>query len=144
MKKAQSNTGTIVDVYDKKLQKLIDINDIRSKELISVKSLYDEEKKLKEDVADYVKQYGPILFDNSRIEYKLNHVKKTLQRTPTIDYIRKKYGDEIADDVDDNCTKSNVSEGVWIYVSKSEDDDCDDVDYGELGTDFNDNSDNER
>ena len=114
-----STNDKITSAYDDKLKQLIDIRDCRSKKSVSIKTLHEKENELKNQLAEYVRKNSPILLDTGRVEYKYNIIKKTFKRKDTLAYIRKTYGDEIADDVDKNCTESNISEGVYTYTAKA-------------------------
>ena len=121
-----NSRALVASIYDAQLQELMDIKTKKAKNNFSTKELNTREKALKMDVANYVKENGPIVFPEGRIEYKYDCVKRTFQRAKTLDYIRENFGDEVADDVDKNCTITNESDGVWIYrirnASLSDDD----------------------
>jgi len=108
-----------IKFYDAKIQELFEIRKYRAEATTPIKHLLNREKELKREVAEYVKNNGPIVFDGGRIEYKMNQVKRTLQRISTLEYLRNNFGDEIADKVDAHCTTSNTSEGVWTYLAKN-------------------------
>ena len=111
----------VSSIYDKHLHELMGIKAKKANINLSSKDLVSREKMLKAEVADYVKKNGPIIYPEGRIEYKYNCVKRTLQRAKTLDYISKNFGEEMANDVDENCTVVNESEGVWTYRKKIED-----------------------
>ena len=80
--------------------------------------LSSREKEVGDKLKSFIKGNGPIETPNGRLEVKENFTKRTFQRDKTIEYIRQKYGDDVADDVDENCTVLNQSEGLWFYQSK--------------------------
>ena len=106
--------------FEKILVELIDVRRNRSIMSGNMKELLSREKELKQQITEYVKQHGTVTIGSSRIEFKVNFIKRTLQREPTLDFIRSKYGDDVADDVDKNCTKLNESEGLWFYHGKGD------------------------
>ena len=125
---SNNNNPPVPSIYDGQLRELMDIKTQKAKMNFSTKELNAREKALKADVANYVKQNGPIEFPEGRIEYKHNFVKKTFQRAKTLDYLRETLGDEVADAVDAHCTVINESEGVWTYRNRNaslSDDDAD-------------------
>ena len=109
----------VASIFDAQLQELMDIKTMKAKMNFSTKELTAREKVLKADVTTFVKENGPIIFPEGRIEYKHDFVKKTFQRAKTLDYIRETLGDEVADAVDAHCTVINESEGVWIYRNRN-------------------------
>ena len=114
-----SNITSISNYFISRSQELLDIKSQKNEANILNRELNVQEKILKDELADFVKDNGPIIFPEGRIEYKYNCVKRTFQRALTLDYLREKFGDEVADDVDAHCTVINESEGVWIYWNRN-------------------------
>ncbi len=128
---SNKNNLRVASIFDGQLQELMDIKTQKAKMNFLTKEINVRERVLKEAVANFVKEHGPIIFPEGRIEYKYNCVKRTFQRSRTLKYLRENFGDEIADAVDANCTVINESEGVWIYHNRKNTNLSDDADVEE-------------
>lgn len=118
---------SVTSIYDGALKELMDTKRIRSDLRSTDKKLIARDLELKQLVADYVRMNGTVEFKNGRIEFK-ETVKRTFKRANTLDYIRQKYGDEVADDVDSQTTIINERKGIWVYLnSQKQDVENDDV-----------------
>ena len=102
-------------MYNDPLRELLEIQQTKKQLKKLNKDLLAREKELKEKLVDFVKEYGTIETPEGRLVYRQEFVKRTLQRDFTLDYIRHKYGQDMANDIDKNCTVVNSSNGVWFY-----------------------------
>ena len=112
---------SVTSIYDGALKELMDTKRIRSDLRSTDKKLIARDLELKQLVADYVRMNGTVEFKNGRIEFK-ETVKRTFKRANTLDYIRQKYGDEVADDVDNQTTIINERKGIWVYLNSQKQD----------------------
>ena len=71
----------------------------------SIAEFEEEEKDIKEELEPYVKLVEPLLMLDGKIYLYAEKTKKTINRQQALEYIEKKYGVEVARDVDINCTK---------------------------------------
>jgi hypothetical protein len=113
-----SQVNLIPKFYGELLQEYFEIMAAKNQIQDYRDDLSSREKEVGEKLKLFIKNNGPIETPNGRLEVKENFTKRTFQRDRTIEYIRHKYGDEMADDVDENCTIINQSEGLWFYQSK--------------------------
>jgi hypothetical protein len=113
-----SQVNLIPKFYGELLQEYFEIMAAKNQIQDYRDDLSSREKEVGEKLKLFIKNNGPIETPNDRLEVKENFTKRTFQRDRTIEYIRHKYGDEMADDVDENCTIINQSEGLWFYQSK--------------------------
>ena len=71
----------------------------------SIAEFEEEEIELKEELEPYVKLVEPLLMLDGKIYLYAEKTKKTINRKQVLEYLEKKYGVEVARDVDANCTK---------------------------------------
>ena len=72
----------------------------------SIAELQEEEKEIKEKLEPYVKLVEPLLMLDGKIYCYSEKFKNTFNRKQVLEYLEKKYGPEVARDVDANCTKT--------------------------------------
>ena len=86
------------DELDKKANRLIYIKK-------TIAEFEEEEIEIKDELEPYVKLVEPLLMLDGKIYLYAEKTKKTINRQQALEYIEKKYGVEVARDVDINCTK---------------------------------------
>ena len=86
------------DELDEKANRLIYVKK-------SIAELEEEEKEIKEKLEPYVELVEPLLMLDGKIYFYAEKIKNTFNRKQVLEYIEKKYGVEVARDVDINCTK---------------------------------------
>ena len=82
--------------------------DEKANRLIYVKKSiaeFEEEIELKEELEPHVGSVEPLLMPDGMIYFYSEKTKKTFNRKEVLEYIEKRYGIEVARDVDSNCTK---------------------------------------
>jgi hypothetical protein len=72
----------------------------------SIAEFEEEEIEIKDELEPYVKLVEPLLMLDGKIYLYAEKTKKTINRQQALEYIEKKYGVEVARDVDINCTKT--------------------------------------
>ena len=87
------------DELDEKANRLIYVKK-------SIAELEEEEKEIKEELEPYVKLVEPLLMLDGKIYLYDEKFKNTFNRKQVLEYLEKKYGVEVARDVDINCTKT--------------------------------------
>ncbi|MCX7108721.1 MAG: hypothetical protein NTX45_01070 [Proteobacteria bacterium] len=95
---------------------------LRAKELIElkreIKQLLAEEQKLKEELMPSLKKHGAVTFDFGRVYYGESKGAETFSRKAVLQYLRDAYGDALADQVDEDCTKKGEPrQSVYIQVN---------------------------
>jgi len=91
-------------------------------ELISVKhqirALLLKEKALKDEIKPLVKEHGQIKLEAGKVYYGESKGGSTFSRVEVLDYIRDSYGDALAEQIDDECTKvGKPRETVYIQLT---------------------------
>lgn len=78
-------------------------------ELISVKhqikALLSKEKALKDEIKPLVKEHGTIELEMGKVYYGESKGSSSFKRSEVLDYIRDSYGDALADQIDEDCTR---------------------------------------
>jgi hypothetical protein len=81
----------------------------RSQELLELKKLIKEllvkEKQLKDELLPVIKEQGPFNSNVGRVYYAASKGAETFSRKNVLQYLRDGYGDALADQVDEDCTK---------------------------------------
>lgn len=106
-------------MQDNNVQKL-------AEELIAVKQsilqLQEKEKALKEMLMPHIKNNGAIKSNGNMIYYAESKGARTFVRTKVLAYLTENFGQELADQIDENCT--NVGEPAQrVYVKLNMDND---------------------
>ncbi|WP_318438228.1 hypothetical protein [Photobacterium leiognathi] len=70
-----------------------------------IKKLLNEEKYLKDEIKPLLKESGAIKFTSGKIYYAESKASSTFNRREVLTYIRDNYGDALADQIDEDCTK---------------------------------------
>jgi len=91
-------------------------------ELISVKhqikALLIKEKALKDEIKPLIKEHGQIKLDSGKVYYGESKGCSRFNRVEVLDYIRESYGDALADQIDEECTKvGKPRETVYIQLA---------------------------
>ncbi|EMK6841756.1 hypothetical protein ACV0LO_003272 [Vibrio cholerae] len=88
-------------------------------ELITVKAQIKQlkmaENQLKEQLKDHLKQNGSIDLEAGRVYYIESKGSRTFSRSEVLEYIRDAYGEELADQIDHDCTKQGEPRQT-VYV----------------------------
>jgi hypothetical protein len=72
----------------------------------SIAEFEEEEIEIKDVLEPHVGLVTPLLMPDGKIYLYAEKTKKTFNRQQVLEYIEKKYGIEVARDVDINCTKT--------------------------------------
>ena len=72
----------------------------------SIAELEEEEIEIKDVLEPHVGLVEPLLMLDGVIYLYAEKTKKTINRKQVLEYLEKKYGPEVARDVDSNCTKT--------------------------------------
>ncbi|WP_299660840.1 hypothetical protein [uncultured Psychromonas sp.] len=91
-------------------------------ELISVKrqikALLLKEKALKDEIKPLVKEHGQIKLETGKVYYGESKGGSRFSRVEVLEYIRDSYGDALADQIDEECTKvGEPRETVYIQLA---------------------------
>ena len=76
----------------------------------SIAELQEEEKEIKEELKPHVGSVEPLLMLDGMIYLYAEKIKNTFNRKEVFDFLEKRYGIEVAQDVDINCTKKKRME----------------------------------
>ncbi|MEJ1369939.1 MAG: hypothetical protein RNU03_01310 [Candidatus Sedimenticola sp. (ex Thyasira tokunagai)] len=102
----------------------MDENEIqdRAKELIdlkrTIKELLIKEKELKVWLLPSIKEHGAVTLDFGRVYYGSSKGAETFSRKSVLQYLRDSYGDALADQVDEDCTKQGEArETLYIKLN---------------------------
>ena len=95
---------------------------IRSKELIElkreIKQLIVKEQELKAELMPIIQDHGAVNFDFGRVYYVESKGAESFSRKAVLQYLRDAYGDALADQVNEDCTKKGGSrKAVYIKVN---------------------------
>ena len=71
----------------------------------SIAEFEEEEIEIKDELEPHVGLVKPLLMPDGKIYLYAEKTKKTFNRKEVLEYIEKRYGVEVARDVDINCTK---------------------------------------
>ncbi|WP_353572495.1 hypothetical protein [Candidatus Albibeggiatoa sp. nov. BB20] len=70
-----------------------------------IRALEEEEKRLKTEIKPYFQENREAMnFESGRVYCTESNASRSLKRRETLDYIRKNFGNDIADQIDENCT----------------------------------------
>ena len=76
----------------------------------SIAEFEEEEIELKEELEPHVGSVEPLLMLDGMIYLYAEKIKNTFNRKEVFDFLEKRYGIEVAQDVDINCTKKKRME----------------------------------
>ena len=76
----------------------------------SIAEFEEEEIEIKDELEPYVKLVEPLLMRDGKIYCYSEKFKNTFNRKEVFDFLEKRYGIEVAQDVDINCTKKKRME----------------------------------
>ncbi|PXA72905.1 MULTISPECIES: hypothetical protein [Vibrio] len=83
-----------------------------------IKTLFHQEKLLKEEIKPLLQKHGCVKFDYGKVYYGESKGASTFSRSEVLSYIRDNYGDELADQIDEDCTKvGNPKQVVYITLN---------------------------
>ena len=92
---------------------------VRAQELLdlkqTIKKLLVKEKELKHELMPLIKEHGAVNFDFGRVYYGESKGSETFSRKSVLQYLRDAYGDALADQVDEDCTKQGEPRRT-VYV----------------------------
>lgn len=81
----------------------------RAMELIALKrqivQLKERQAVLKESLTPYIREHGAIKLEFGQVYYGESKGAASFCRTEVLEYLREAYGDTLADQVDQDCTK---------------------------------------
>ena len=86
------------DELDEKANRLIYVKK-------SIAEFEEEEIEIKDELEPHVGLVKPLLMPDGKIYLYAEKTKKTFNRKEVLEYIEKRYGIEVARDIDSNCTK---------------------------------------
>lgn len=85
---------------------------------IQIKKFLDQERLLKEQIMPLVKEQGAINLEAGRVYYGESKGAATFSRKEVIQYLRDGYGDALADQIDQDCTKvGNPRQTVYVKLN---------------------------
>ncbi|MEL3926871.1 hypothetical protein V1669_05630 [Aeromonas enteropelogenes] len=91
----------------------------KAKELIELKyeldTLMSKINDLKQDIIQDIKKYGAIKLDSGKVYYGESKGAESFSRKNVLQYLRDTYGDSLADQVDEDCTKHGKPRAI-VYV----------------------------
>jgi hypothetical protein len=102
---------------DKNLELLaLELIDLKKK----INELTEKEKILKEKIKPMLKQCRSIQFSSGEVYYKEKCGAKTFKRSNVLQYIRDRYGDSLADQIDEDCTEHGKTvKTVYVKIINS-------------------------
>ncbi|NOH86011.1 hypothetical protein F0249_19740 [Vibrio sp. 03-59-1] len=80
-----------------------------------IKELLNQEKSLKDEIKPLLQEHGSVRFDYGNVYYGESKGSSTFSRPEVLSYIRDNYGDALADQIDEDCTKVGDPKQV-VYV----------------------------
>jgi hypothetical protein len=80
-----------------------------------IKALLYEEKLLKDQIKPLLQEHGAVNFDYGKVYYGESKGSSTFSRSEVLTYIRDNYGDVLADQIDEDCTKVGEPRQV-VYI----------------------------
>ncbi|EGR1837189.1 hypothetical protein ACLB4W_003580 [Vibrio cholerae] len=80
-----------------------------------IKALLNQEKLLKEEIKPLLQKHGAVKFDYGKVYYGESKGSSTFSRPEVLSYIRDNYGDALADQIDEDCTKVGEPKQV-VYI----------------------------
>lgn len=85
-----------------------------------IKKLLEQEKKLKEIIKPFIKEEGSVILDEGKIYYSESKGASTFSRKEVIQYLRDSYGDTLAEQIDQDCTKvGSPRQTVYIKLKNN-------------------------
>ncbi|MCH1923779.1 hypothetical protein L9G74_11130 [Shewanella sp. C32] len=91
----------------------------KAEELISLKreinKLMSKMQELKQEIMPAIQEHGAVKFDFGRVYYSESKGSETFSRKDVLQYLRDAYGDALADQVDEDCTKHGEPKKL-VYV----------------------------
>ena len=82
---------------------------------VQIKKLLEHEKVLKEKIMPFIKEQGTVNLDVGRVYYGESKGAETFSRKEVIQYIKDAYGDALADQIDQDCTKTGMPRQT-VYI----------------------------
>ncbi|MDE1222676.1 hypothetical protein MCT05_18310 [Vibrio aestuarianus] len=80
-----------------------------------IKALLNQEKLLKDEIKPLLQEHGSVKFEHGNVYYGESKGSSTFSRTEVLSYIRDNYGDALADQIDEDCTKVGEPRQV-VYI----------------------------
>lgn len=91
----------------------------KAKELMSIKrkinQLMAESNEIKQEIISALKEHGAVKLEFGRVYYGESKGASTFSRSNVLEYLRDAYGDALADQVDEDCTRTGEARQV-VYV----------------------------
>lgn len=91
----------------------------KAKDLIELKyeldALMSKMNDLKQDIIQDIKKYGAINIDSGKVYYGESKGAESFSRKNVLQYLRDTYGDSLANQVDEDCTKHGKPRAI-VYV----------------------------
>ena len=88
----------------------------------SIAEFEEEEIEIKDELEPHVGLVKPLLMPDGKIYLYAEKTKKTFNRKEVLEYIEKRYGIEVARDVDSNCTKKKrMAKRLHVKTWENED-----------------------
>ena len=87
----------------------------------SIAEFEEEEIEIKDVLEPHVGLVKPLLMPDGKIYLYAEKTKKTFNRKEVLEYIEKRYGIEVARDIDSNCTKKKrMAKRLHVKTLKKE------------------------
>ena len=80
-----------------------------------IRQLADKEKELKDKLRPLIQETGSLDLEDGKVYYSESKGSMTFSRKEVLEYIRDSYGDTLADQIDQDCTKQGSPRQV-VYV----------------------------
>ena len=80
-----------------------------------IRQLADREKELKTKLQPLIQESGPLDLEDGRVYYSESKGSMSFNRKEVLEYIRDSYGDSLADQIDQDCTKEGKPRKL-VYV----------------------------
>lgn len=84
---------------------------------IQIKKLLVQEKLLKEQIMPFIKEQGSVNTGQGKVYFSAAKGASTFSRPQVIEYLKEAYGDVLADQIDQQCTKvGNPRQTVYVKL----------------------------
>lgn len=80
-----------------------------------IKALFNQEKSLKDEIKPLLQQHGSVKLESGKVYYGESKGSSTFSRREVLSYIRDNYGDALANQIDEDCTKVGEPRQV-VYI----------------------------
>ncbi|CAI2311947.1 hypothetical protein [Vibrio parahaemolyticus] len=80
-----------------------------------IKVLLNQEKSLKDEIKPLLQEHGVVKFEHGKVYYGESKGSSTFSRPEVLAYIRDNYGDALAEQIDEDCTKVGEPRQV-VYI----------------------------